>query len=157
MFRQSSESGMLHTQKLYETKQYKKGLKAADSILKKFPEHGKKCESSGLNLLACSYVFCHISLRPEEQKSSQDRSACMCMHHHLCRSARGLQMRVCRIILCICSGRLLMIAFTGETLAMKGLTLNCMDKKKEAVCLAPLIDMPDAHNACIFPLSVFHF
>jgi N-alpha-acetyltransferase 15/16, NatA auxiliary subunit len=27
-------------QKSYETKQYKKGLKAADSILKKFPEHG---------------------------------------------------------------------------------------------------------------------
>lgn len=27
-------------QKSYETKQYKKGLKAADAILKKFPEHG---------------------------------------------------------------------------------------------------------------------
>lgn len=27
-------------QKSYETKQYKKGLKAADTILKKFPEHG---------------------------------------------------------------------------------------------------------------------
>jgi hypothetical protein len=30
------------TQKSYETKQYKKGLKAADAILKKFPEHGGK-------------------------------------------------------------------------------------------------------------------
>jgi hypothetical protein len=30
----------LYMQKSYETKQYKKGLKAADSILKKFPEHG---------------------------------------------------------------------------------------------------------------------
>ena len=29
-------------QKFYETKQYKKGLKAADLILKKFPEHGGK-------------------------------------------------------------------------------------------------------------------
>ncbi|XP_062113850.1 uncharacterized protein LOC133824858 [Humulus lupulus] len=28
------------TQKSYETKQYKKGLKAADIILKKFPDHG---------------------------------------------------------------------------------------------------------------------
>jgi len=28
------------TQKFYETKQYKKGLKSADSVLKKFPEHG---------------------------------------------------------------------------------------------------------------------
>lgn len=27
-------------QKSYETKQYKKGLKASDQILKKFPEHG---------------------------------------------------------------------------------------------------------------------
>ena len=29
-------------QKFYETKQYKKGLKAADLILKKFPDHGGK-------------------------------------------------------------------------------------------------------------------
>ena len=28
-------------QKFYEIKQYKKGLKSADSILKKFPEHGR--------------------------------------------------------------------------------------------------------------------
>lgn len=27
-------------QKSYETKQYKKGLKAADAILRKFPDHG---------------------------------------------------------------------------------------------------------------------
>lgn len=27
-------------QKSYETKQYKKGLKAAEAILKKFPDHG---------------------------------------------------------------------------------------------------------------------
>jgi uncharacterized protein YktA (UPF0223 family) len=27
-------------QKSYESKQYKKGLKAADAILKKFPDHG---------------------------------------------------------------------------------------------------------------------
>jgi hypothetical protein len=27
-------------QKSYETKQYKKGIKAADAILKKFPDHG---------------------------------------------------------------------------------------------------------------------
>lgn len=31
---------MLSWQKSYETKQYKKGLKAADAILKKFPDHG---------------------------------------------------------------------------------------------------------------------
>lgn len=27
--------------KLYETKQYKKAIKAADQILKKFPDHGE--------------------------------------------------------------------------------------------------------------------
>ena len=31
-------------QKSYETKQYKKGLKAADAILKKFSEHGGTVE-----------------------------------------------------------------------------------------------------------------
>ena len=29
----------------YETKQHKKGLKTADQILKKFPEHGGTCIS----------------------------------------------------------------------------------------------------------------
>lgn len=32
-------------QKSYETKQYKKGLKAADTILKKFPNHGGLLEA----------------------------------------------------------------------------------------------------------------
>ncbi|KAG6665313.1 N-terminal acetyltransferase A complex auxiliary subunit NAA15 [Carya illinoinensis] len=36
--------------KSYETKQYKKGLKAADSILKKFPEHGETLAMKGLTL-----------------------------------------------------------------------------------------------------------
>jgi hypothetical protein len=35
----------LRAQKSYETKQYKKGLKAADSILKKFPDHGGQKDS----------------------------------------------------------------------------------------------------------------
>lgn len=34
--------------KSYETKQYKKGVKAADSILKKFPEHGETLSMKGL-------------------------------------------------------------------------------------------------------------
>jgi hypothetical protein len=34
----------------YETKQYKKGLKAADQILKKFPEHGETLSMKGLTL-----------------------------------------------------------------------------------------------------------
>ncbi|KAF5466665.1 hypothetical protein F2P56_016572 [Juglans regia] len=36
--------------KSYETKQYKKGLKAADSILKKFPDHGETLAMKGLTL-----------------------------------------------------------------------------------------------------------
>ncbi|KAJ1493475.1 NMDA receptor-regulated protein 1-domain-containing protein [Baffinella frigidus] len=36
--------------KFYETKQYKKGLKAADSILKKFPDHGETLAMKGLTL-----------------------------------------------------------------------------------------------------------
>ncbi|KAL9323139.1 hypothetical protein ACSQ67_011192 [Phaseolus vulgaris] len=37
-------------QKSYETKQYKKGLKAADTILKKFPDHGETLSMKGLTL-----------------------------------------------------------------------------------------------------------
>ncbi|KAK8988644.1 hypothetical protein V6N11_030027 [Hibiscus sabdariffa] len=36
--------------KSYETKQYKKGLKAADAILKKFPYHGETLSMKGLTL-----------------------------------------------------------------------------------------------------------
>ena len=37
----SREAGLFRSiVKFYETKQYKKGLKASDTILKKFPEHG---------------------------------------------------------------------------------------------------------------------
>ncbi|PKA46790.1 peptide alpha-N-acetyltransferase [Apostasia shenzhenica] len=38
------------SQKSYETKQYKKGLKAADAILKKFPDHGETLSMKGLTL-----------------------------------------------------------------------------------------------------------
>ncbi|PWA64291.1 tetratricopeptide repeat (TPR)-containing protein [Artemisia annua] len=37
-------------EKSYETKQYKKGLKAADTILKKFPNHGETLSMKGLTL-----------------------------------------------------------------------------------------------------------
>lgn len=40
-------------QKSYETKQYKKGLKAADAILKKFPDHG------GMHRVNRNFVICH--------------------------------------------------------------------------------------------------
>jgi peptide alpha-N-acetyltransferase len=37
-------------QKFYETKCYKKGIKAADAILKKYPEHGETLAMKGLTL-----------------------------------------------------------------------------------------------------------
>ncbi|KAG5032873.1 hypothetical protein JHK85_016855 [Glycine max] len=40
----------LFLQKSYETKQYKKGLKTADVILKKFPDHGETLSMKGLTL-----------------------------------------------------------------------------------------------------------
>ncbi|GKB39589.1 putative transferase, partial [Tanacetum coccineum] len=67
--------------KSYETKQYKKGLKAADTILKKFPNHG-----GGF-------------IRTSKDSDNVD---------------------------------------TVETLSMKGLTLNCMDRKQEAYELVRL-------------------
>ena len=38
--------------KFYETKQHKKALKAADAILKKFPEHGETLAMKGLTISA---------------------------------------------------------------------------------------------------------
>lgn len=49
----------LHIQKSYETKQYKKGLKAADSILKKFPEHGGM-QKDIFKFLSCYFTSCNI-------------------------------------------------------------------------------------------------
>ncbi|PPD98939.1 hypothetical protein GOBAR_DD04025 [Gossypium barbadense] len=76
--------------KSYETKQYKKGLKAADAILKKFPDHG-----------ACLYKD-------------------------------GKTLKQMNIILYRKKGP------SVETLSMKGLTLNCMDRKTEAYELVRL-------------------
>ncbi|KAI7981158.1 N-terminal acetyltransferase A complex auxiliary subunit NAA15 [Camellia lanceoleosa] len=42
--------GVMSQVKSYETKQYKKGLKAADAILKKFPDHGETLSMKGLTL-----------------------------------------------------------------------------------------------------------
>ena len=36
--------------KFYESKQYKKGIKAVDAVLKKFPEHGESLAMKGLIL-----------------------------------------------------------------------------------------------------------
>lgn len=42
--------------KLYETKQYKKAIKAADQILKKFPDHGETLAMKVSRTPAASYA-----------------------------------------------------------------------------------------------------
>ena len=54
--------------KFYETKQYKKGLKAADTVLKKFPEHGETLAMKGL-ILNC-----------QERKAEAYRSSGLVRH-----------------------------------------------------------------------------
>ena len=47
----SKEAGLFkQIVKHYETKQYKKGIKAADTVLKKFPDHGETLSMKGLIL-----------------------------------------------------------------------------------------------------------
>lgn len=45
--------------KFYESKQYKKAIKAADQILKKFPEHG---ETLAMKVRAAVVLFCSCSV-----------------------------------------------------------------------------------------------
>eukprot|EP01137_Pigoraptor_chileana_P020676 Opistho-2@83350 len=66
--------------KFYETKQYKKGLKACDSILKKYADHGETTAMKGL-ILSCmgpekkeeSYTLARLGLR-------QDLKSHVCWH-----------------------------------------------------------------------------
>ena len=47
---QKEQSLFKQVVKFYEQKQYKKGLKAADQVLKKFPEHGETLAMKGLTI-----------------------------------------------------------------------------------------------------------
>jgi len=89
---------IVSSQKFYEQKQYKKGLKAAESVLKKFPQHGGEYPA---------------------QPSARAIS-------HLERAILEA--------LSVSANPILIRARFAETLAMKGLTINCMgaDKKEEA-------------------------
>jgi hypothetical protein len=77
----SKESGLFRqVVKFYESKQYKKAIKAADQILKKFPEHGetlamKVCSSSRLVLPAAMAAavlrfFCTSASQPSRQHAA---------------------------------------------------------------------------------------
>uniref|UniRef100_N1QQB2 NMDA receptor-regulated 1-like protein n=1 Tax=Aegilops tauschii TaxID=37682 RepID=N1QQB2_AEGTA len=62
--------------KSYETKQYKKGLKAADSILKKFPEHGASSDRILLCLVSCRNFI-------DERSDREYREAIKCYRNAL--------------------------------------------------------------------------
>lgn len=55
----SKEQGLFRqVVKYYETKQYKKALKAADQVLKKFPDHGETLSMKvELSAHACLHTF----------------------------------------------------------------------------------------------------
>jgi hypothetical protein len=66
--------------KLYETKQYKKAIKAADQILKKFPDHGETLAMKVRGATAATYasllgVACYLELHQYSGYASCARQA----------------------------------------------------------------------------------
>jgi len=70
------------TVKFYETKQYKKGLKSAESVLKKFPNHGETLAMRGL-LMNCLD-------RKEEAHENVKRGLAVDVRSHVCWHVYGL-------------------------------------------------------------------
>ena len=70
---------------MYETKQYKKGLKCADVILKKFPEHGETLAMRGLTL--------NCMAQKEEAHDFVKRGLKNDMTSHVCWHVYGLLFR----------------------------------------------------------------
>lgn len=104
--------------KLYETKQYKKAIKAADQILKKFPDHGET--------LAMKVCVAELGDDGDPHPRSHRRNSAPSQHSTpAIRPASCLPLPSLRappafallLLLCCC---------------VQGLTLNYMDKKEEA-------------------------
>ena len=57
-----------HVVKFYESKQYKLGIKSADAILKRFPNHGETLCMKGLIVNAMANAF----FVPQQQGSDRD-------------------------------------------------------------------------------------
>ena len=115
--------------KLYETKQYKKAIKSADQILKKFPDHG---ETLAMKVGAAAEAD---TPPPCACACQRWQSGCKCL---LWEVASGLAARVdvSRLPLWLCSrgSRVGLRASVRVLLlsVLQGLTLNYMDKKEEA-------------------------
>ncbi len=82
----SKESGLFKSAlKLFENRQYKKGLKSTEQILKKFPEHGESLAMKGLFLA-------HLD-RKEEGYDSIKKGLRMDLTSHICWHVYGLVYR----------------------------------------------------------------
>ena len=86
-------------QKFYETKQYKKGLKAAETILKKFPEHGGPIPFPSVRMIPAIFPVC-LSVSTATQpyscshtSSSSPLGAARCTGALLTRSLDCMQKR----------------------------------------------------------------
>ncbi len=60
-----------HVVKFYESKQYKKGIKSADAILKRFPNHGETLCMKGLIVNAMANAF-FVPQNHQQQGSGGD-------------------------------------------------------------------------------------
>ena len=68
-----------HFQKLYEDKQYKKAMKSAETILKKFPNHGgSECLFISLETLALKGLLINAQ-RKKEEISKRDEAVGLVM------------------------------------------------------------------------------
>ncbi|CAM6129165.1 unnamed protein product [Calypogeia fissa] len=74
--------------KSYETKQYKKGLKASDNILKKFPDHGETLAMKGLTLNCLDRKVEAYELVRRGLKNDLKSHVCWHVHGLLYRSDR---------------------------------------------------------------------
>ena len=61
-----------HVVKFYESKQYKKGIKSADAILKRFPNHGETLCMKGLIVNAMANAFFVPQQQQQQQGSDGD-------------------------------------------------------------------------------------
>jgi hypothetical protein len=68
---QEGGRSLKHVVKFYESKQYKKGIKSADAILKRFPNHGETLCMKGLIVNAMANAF-FVPQQQQQQGSDGD-------------------------------------------------------------------------------------
>ena len=68
---QEGGRSLKHVVKFYESKQYKKGIKSADAILKRFPNHSETLCMKGLIVNAMANAF-FVPQQQQQQGSDGD-------------------------------------------------------------------------------------